>query len=107
MPPALCCRSGAICESPLSDVSDDGSQNDAETGFCKAIGSPLHLPVAFLGRQRVALCKVAGGMSGSCGSWSPVRAVGRAEMPVTTQQSVEFISACPQTAQPVVREIEP
>src|SRR5262249_9597082 len=33
--------------------------------------------------------------------------VGSAEMPVTAQESVGFIGACPQTAQPVAREIEP
>jgi hypothetical protein len=36
-----------------------------------------------------------------------VRPVGSAEMPVTAQESVGFIGACPQTAQPVAREIEP
>ena len=35
------------------------------------------------------------------------RPVGRAEVPVTVQQSVEFVGACPQTAQPMVRGIEP
>ena len=36
-----------------------------------------------------------------------VRPVGSAEMSVTAQESVEFIGACPQTAQPGAREIEP
>jgi glycerol uptake facilitator-like aquaporin len=45
-------------------------------------------------------------------SWlvpAPVQArpVGRDEMPVTAEQSVDLIGACCQTAQPVVREIEP
>jgi N-acetylglutamate synthase-like GNAT family acetyltransferase len=35
------------------------------------------------------------------------RPIGRAEVPVAVQQSVEFISACPQTAQAMVREIGP
>jgi N-acetylglutamate synthase-like GNAT family acetyltransferase len=33
------------------------------------------------------------------------RPIGRAEVPVPIQQSVEFISACPQTAQAMVREM--
>jgi amino-acid N-acetyltransferase len=35
------------------------------------------------------------------------RPIGRAEVPPAIQQSVEFISACPQTAQAMVREIGP
>lgn len=34
------------------------------------------------------------------------RPIARAEMPVAVQQSVEFISACPETAQAMVREVE-
>jgi amino-acid N-acetyltransferase len=33
------------------------------------------------------------------------RPIGRAEVPVAIQQSVEFMSACPQTAQAMVREV--
>jgi amino-acid N-acetyltransferase len=35
------------------------------------------------------------------------RPIVRAEVPVAVRQSVEFISACPQTAQAMVREIGP
>jgi amino-acid N-acetyltransferase len=35
------------------------------------------------------------------------RPIGRAEVPVPIQQSVEFTSACPQTAQAMVREVGP
>jgi len=33
--------------------------------------------------------------------------IGRAEVPAAVQQSVEFISACPQMAQAMVREVRP
>jgi amino-acid N-acetyltransferase len=35
------------------------------------------------------------------------RPVGRGSVPAAVQQSVEFVSACPQTAQAMVREVRP
>jgi N-acetylglutamate synthase-like GNAT family acetyltransferase len=35
------------------------------------------------------------------------RPIGRGAVPAAVQQSVEFIGACPETAQAMVREVEP
>ena len=61
----------------------------------------------FIAAQMLGAAAATGLFSWLIPAPAQVRSVGRAEMPLTAQQSVEFVGACPQTAQPVVREIEP